>query len=137
MSQITLARDNHGNSCNDGRRNAQDVGVQIVCMKDLKTAAPQESRQPKHLVQAARRIETALGIKLADLHRTSCEPFQQRPLGTQATERDIVPSGIESSGEFNRLDFGPAHIQGINEVKNFPPGSRFSRRSVSPGLPSY
>src|SRR5215472_2191279 len=106
-------------------------------MEDRKAAAPQKSRQPQHLVHAARRIETAFGIKLADLHRRSRQSFEQRSACTKAAERNVVMCGVQPCGELDGLDFRPAHIQGINEVKDFSPGSCFRMCGVSPDWRSH
>ena len=137
MSQVALAGNNHGNSSDHGGRDAQDVRVQIVRVKNLKTAAPQKSRQPKHLVHAVRRIETTLRIELADLHRTSRQPLKQRPAGAQATQRHIVAIGVEPGGEFDGLDFGSANVQGIEEIKYFPAVRCFRMRAAPPGRESH
>ena len=82
MAQVALAGNDDGNTRDCGSGNAQDIRVKIVSMNDLKTASPQEHRQPEHLIDAVKGIETALGIEFADGNGGTLQPLKQRSART-------------------------------------------------------
>jgi hypothetical protein len=52
-------------------------------------------------------------VKLLQDNGTFSEPLQQRTLGTQAAERDLVTSRRDPASKFDGLRFSPSDVEGI------------------------
>src|SRR5579864_5046 len=134
MAQVALAGNDDGNTRDCGSGNAQDIRVKIVGMNDLKTASPQEPCQPKHLIDAVNRIEATFWIELAHGDRRSPQFLKQRSPRTEASQRDVVTFGIKPGRELNRLHFGSADIQRIEQEENSLPRRSLGMAKVAPAL---
>src|SRR5215469_4812928 len=93
-------------------------------MHDAKSAPAQKKCQPEHLVDAARRIESTLGIKLPYGYSGAFQSFEQRSSRSKTAQCDIVSLRTQSPRQFNRLHFGAADVQRIQQEKHFPPSPR-------------
>jgi hypothetical protein len=103
-------------------------------MNDLKPASPQEPCQQEHLIDAVKGIETALGIEFADENGGALQPLKQRPARTEASQRDVVTFGTEPGRELNRLHFGSADIQRIEQEENSLPRRSLGMAKLAPAL---
>ena len=128
MSQIALARNDHGHPGYHRGRNPQQIRVKIMRMNNLEPASPQKNRQAQHLINPSDRIHPTLGIKLANRDRRASQSLEQRTACAQATQSHIVALGVEPGRQLNRLRLSATDIQGVEQEKNFSPGRGRARQ---------